>query len=82
MHSDQKVIMRKYGISESMIQALYKDIVGNNFIIRAYIMDSEMPYFFIWSLCIQHLVHHAVYCIIIVVLFLVFFLQSLYIPFL
>ena len=24
-------------------------------------MDSEMPYFLIWSLCIKRLVHHAVY---------------------
>ena len=60
MHSDQ---MRKYGISESMIQALYYDIVGNKVIIRACIMHSEMPYFLIWSLCIKRLVHHAVYCI-------------------
>ena len=35
-------------------------------IIRAYIMDSEMPYFLAWSLCIKRLVHHAVYCIIVV----------------
>ena len=42
MHSDQ---MRKYGISESMIQALYYDIVVNKVIIRACIMHSEMPYF-------------------------------------
>ena len=26
-------------------------------------MDSEMPYFLIWSLCIKRLVHHEVYCI-------------------
>ena len=32
MHSDK---MRKYGISESMIQALYYDIVGNKVIITA-----------------------------------------------
>ena len=32
---------RKYGISESMIQALYYDIVCNKVIIRACIMDSE-----------------------------------------
>ena len=32
MPSDQT---RKYGISESMIQALYYDIVGNKVIIRA-----------------------------------------------
>ena len=31
MHSDQT---RKYGISESIIQALYKDIVGNKVIIN------------------------------------------------
>ena len=37
--------MRKYGISESMIQALHYDIVCNKVIIRACIMDSEMPYF-------------------------------------
>ena len=36
MHSDQ---MRKCGFSESMIQALYYDIVGNKVIIRACIMD-------------------------------------------
>ena len=29
-------------------------------------MDSEMPYFLGWSLCIKRLVHHAVYCIILV----------------
>ena len=32
---------RKYGISESMIQALYYDIVCNKVIIRACIMESE-----------------------------------------
>ena len=37
--------MRKYGISESMIQALYYDIVGKKVIIKACIMDSEMSYF-------------------------------------
>ena len=47
MHSDQT---KKYGISESIIQALYYDIVGNKIIIRACIMDSEMPYFFVWSI--------------------------------
>ena len=36
MHSDQK---RKYGITKSMIQALYYDIVGNKVIIGACIMD-------------------------------------------
>ena len=36
---------KKYGISESMIQALYYDIVCNNVIIRACIMESEMPSF-------------------------------------
>ena len=39
MHSDQ---MRKYGISESMIQTLYYDIVGNKVIKRACIMDSAL----------------------------------------
>ena len=38
---------RKYGISVSMIQALHYDIVVNKVIIRACIMDPEMPYFFI-----------------------------------
>ena len=47
MHSHQ---MRKYDISESTIQALYYDIVCNKVIIRACIMDSEMPYFLVWSL--------------------------------
>ena len=60
--------------------SLNPDIVGNKVIIRACIMDSEMPYFFVWSLCIKRLVHHAVYCIILV-LSLVLFMQSLYIPF-
>ena len=32
-----------------------------------------MPYFLVWSLCIKRLVHHAVYCIILVL--------SLYSPF-
>ena len=40
-------------------------------------MDSEMPYFLVWSLCIKRLVHRAVYCIILV-LSLVLFMQSLY----
>ena len=44
MYSDQ---VRKYGISVSMIQALYYDIVVNKVIIMACIMDPEMPYFFI-----------------------------------
>ena len=35
-------------------------------IIRACIMDSEMPYFLVWSLCIKRMEHHAVYCIILV----------------
>ena len=39
--------MRKYGISESMIQVLYYEIVGNKVIIRACTMDSKMPYFLI-----------------------------------
>ena len=38
---------RKYGISVSMIQALHYDVVINKVIIRACIMDPEMPYFFI-----------------------------------
>ena len=55
MHSDQ---MRKYGISESTIQALYYDIAGNKVIIRACIMYSEMPYFLsegysTWSVCLS-----------------------------
>ena len=33
-----------------MIQALYYDIVYNKVIIRACIMDLEMPYFLVWSL--------------------------------
>ena len=40
-------------------------------------MDSEMPYFLIWSLCMKHLVHHAVYCIS-----LSYLLCNPYIPFL
>ena len=36
-------------ISESMIPALYYDIC-NKVIIRACIMESEMPYFLVWSL--------------------------------
>ena len=47
MHSHQ---MRKYDISESTIQALYYDILCNKVIIRACVMDSEMPYFLVWSL--------------------------------
>ena len=38
-------------------------IVGNKVILRAYIMNSEMPYFLVRSLCIKRLVHLAVYCI-------------------
>ena len=38
---------RMYGISVSMIQALHYDVVVNKVIIRACIMDPEMPYFFI-----------------------------------
>ena len=71
MHSDH---VRKYGFSESMIQALYYDIVGmiqalyydivgNKPVIKACIMDSEIPYFLISSLCIKCLVHQEVYCI-------------------
>ena len=74
MHNDQT---RKYGISESRIQALYYDIVGNKVIIRACIMDSEVPYFLVWSLCIKRLVNHAVCCIILF-LSLVLFMKSLY----
>ena len=38
------------------------DIVGNKVIIyRTCIMDSEMPSFLVWSLCIKRLVHHEVY---------------------
>ena len=33
-----------------MIQALYYDIVCNKVIIRSCIIDSEMPYFLVWSL--------------------------------
>ena len=33
-----------------LIQALHYDIVCNKVIIRACIMDSEMPYFLVWSL--------------------------------
>ena len=53
------------------------DIVCNKVIMRACIMDSEMPYFLVWPLCIKCLVHLAVYCIILV-LSLVLFMQSLY----
>ena len=74
MHSDQT---RKYGILESMIQALYYDIVGNKVKIRAGIMDSEISYFLVWSLCIKHLMHHVVYYIILV-LSLVLFMKSLH----
>ena len=38
---------KKYGI---LIQALHYDIICNKAIIRACIMDSEMPYFLILSL--------------------------------
>ena len=49
MHSDQT---RKYGISEFKIQALIMtlcDFVGNKVIIRACILNSEMPYFLVFS---------------------------------
>ena len=32
-----------------MVQALYYDVVCNKVIIRACIVDSEMPYFLIWT---------------------------------
>ena len=71
MHSDQT---RKYGISESIIQALIMTLLPT----MVCIMDSEMPYVLVWSLCIKRLEHHAVYCIILV-LSLVLLMQSLYI---
>ena len=37
--------------------------VANYVIIRACIMDLEMPYFLIWSLRVKRLVHHAVHYI-------------------
>ena len=53
------------------------DIVGNKVIIyRACIMDSELPSFLIWSLCIKCLVHHEVYSVSWSCL--VLFMQSLY----
>ena len=54
MYSDQ---MRKYGISESMIQALYEDVVGNKVIINACIMDSEIPYTYITPFLIYKIFH-------------------------
>ena len=67
---------RKYGISESMIQALYYDIACNKVIIRACIMESEMPYF---SFGHYHQAPGASCGIlyIILVLSLVLFMQSL-----
>ena len=32
-------------------------------------MDSEMPYFLIWSLCMKCLVHHEGHCIAILTYF-------------
>ena len=58
------------------------DIDGNKVKIRACIMDSEMPYFLIWSLYIQRLVHHEVYGISRLVLSLGLFIKSLAVPFL
>ena len=58
----------------------YYNFVANYVIIRACIMDSEMPYFLVWSLCIKRLVHLAVHCIILS--YLLSFLCNPYIPFL
>ena len=45
--------------------------------VRACIMVSEMPYSLILSLCNKCLVHHAVYCIYVLVLSHVLCMQSL-----
>ena len=59
----------------------YYDFVANYVvIIIGLIMDSEMPYFLVWSLCIKRLVHHAVCCIILVLSLVL--LCNPYIPFL
>ena len=50
MQSD-KII--KYGISKSIINGLYYNIVGNKIIIRTCIMDSEMPYLLEWNLKVK-----------------------------
>ena len=42
---DDSVQTKKYGITESMIQALHYDIVCNKAIIRACIIDSEIYHF-------------------------------------
>ena len=41
-------------------------------------MDSEMPYFLVWSLCIKRLMHHAVYCIILVLSLVLFLIYDIY----
>ena len=66
----------------TLLQALYYYFVANKVIRRACIIviDSEMPYFLIWSLCLKNLVHHAVHCISLSCLFSV--LCTPYIPFL
>ena len=56
MHSDQ---IRKYGISEFIIQAVIMTSLPTMPKYRACMMESEMPYFLI---CIKRLVHHAIYC--------------------
>ena len=53
---------------------------GNKDIIRACIVDSEMLYFLMWSLCIKLLVHHEVYCMF--WSYLLFFYAIPIIPFL
>ena len=45
-------------------------------------MDSEMPYSLVRSLCIRHLMHHAVYCIILVLSRPFYAIPIIIIPFL
>ena len=72
MHSDQ---MGKDGISESIIQALITTLLPNMLYDRACIMDSEIPYFLVWSLCIMR---YTVY----IWSYLLSFLCNPYMPFL
>ena len=60
MHSYQ---VRKYSISESIIQALYYDIVGNSHNKGLYYGFRDAILSIIWSLCIKRWVHHDIYCI-------------------
>ena len=68
MHRDQ---MRKYGISASIKQALYYDIIGNEVIIRACIIDAIIIIFSFGHYALRIMIY-TVYCSLSLVLFMHF----------